>query len=40
VVSFPRVSPPKPLHPSNLPHKFYMLIPLFYSRFDHPNNIG
>ena len=36
---FPRVSPPKPLCNSSLPHTLYMPRPSHSSRFVHPNNI-
>jgi len=40
MVSFPQVSPPKPVYASTLLHTHYMPRPSHSSRFYHPNNIG
>jgi hypothetical protein len=40
VVSFPQVSPQKPVHASPLPHPSYMPRPSHSSQFYHPRNIG
>ena len=40
VVSFPQVSPPKPVNASPLTHTRYMPRPSHSSRFYHSNNIG